>query len=825
MARDALVTSPGAPPDAVEVLVVDNPSQRSHLPADLIRLGVTLLGIALVLLLGAYASGTTTGITQDVQGFYTVLHRIFVAPVNILEGAVTLVVPVVIILSLAVRREPRRIMEAILALALAMGVALLAAETTHRWGAPELVNSLSVTANGLTAITMPAYLAGLAAMLTTAGRRRVFRPISISWDIFWAAIVFAAVSGFVTLPAALATVFIGRAVGLLARWALGAPTDRAYGDALVDAIRRAGFEPKRLIRVDAQTDLSTYKVDPVCLALARSRQGRFYELTTVEGHQLFAVALDGDQVAAGTVARLWRSIKVRGIDSRPSFDLRHVAESTALVSHAARTAGVHTARVLGMAQARDTMVLVYQRPGGCRAFGDLAPEAVTDVVIDAIWAEVLKAHRAGITHRALTSDTVLVCPEDGNEVPAVWLSSWEMGEVASGTFSRSVDAVQLIAMIAAKVGAKRAVDSAFRVLPEFEVAALAPFLQGVLLPRSTRIETRSRGHVLRDVRGFILDRLPEAPSEPQRISRFSVRTVLTIGLGIVAAYLVLTTFNAQAVIDSIGRASPWWVVAVVGWMLMTFVGASLSLIAFSPVKLPFGRALLAQMASGYMALAVPAGVGPAYVNHSLLAKRGVPRPLALATVALMQVSGIVVTVLGLVTLSLVTGDKGALAAIPSKTALIAVGIVAVVVAATLTFPKVRQWAATKVMPTLRQTWPRLVDIVSQPWRLLLGVIGSLTVTASYVAALYSSLRAFGQQPSIVDVAIMFLLASAAGVAIPTPGGLGTIEVTLATVLTTTAGIPVAIAGSVVVLYRGVTFWLDVPIGWVSMVVLQKKKEI
>jgi uncharacterized protein (TIRG00374 family) len=810
--------------DTGDVQIVDFPDARTHLLPDLVRFVVTLVGIVLVLLLGAYASGTTAGITSDVQGFYGVLHRLLVAPVNILEGAVTLVLPIVVVLALAMRREPRRILEALAGLCLGIAAVLLVATATRHWGAPELISSLSVTANGLTAVTMPAYLAGLAAMLTTAGRRRVLRPVSVSWTVLWLALAVAAISGFVTLPAALSTVLIGRAAGLLTRYTFGTPTDRAYGGHLVHAIRRAGFEPKRLVRVENPSEYSLPTPDPACLALARTHQGRVYDFTTVENHHLVAVALDGDRVAAGSIAKIWRSLRVRGIDSRPDLNLRRLAESTALVSHAARTAGVRTARVLGMAQSRDTMVIVYQRPMGCHAFADLTPEDATDEVLDAIWTEILKAHHAGITHRELTSDTVLICPDEGDEPPAVWLSGWQMGEVASGSFSKAIDMVQLVAMIAAKVGAQRAVQSAFRALPEAEIAAFAPFLQAVLLPRPTRIETKARGHVLRDVRAAILERLPEAPTVQQRITRFSLRTVFTLIFGVFAAYAILTSFNVSAVVDAIGHGSPFWVAIVFGLSATTYVGATLALLAYSPVKLPFMTSFIAQFAASFKALIMPAGLAPAVVNHQLLSRRGVPRPLAVATVALIQVSGIVATVLGLVVLSFVAGDSGALIATPSPPALIAVGSVAIAVTVALAFPKVRAWVGAKVKPIIRQTWPRLVSVLARPWTLALGLTGNLLMTTAYVGAFWASLQAFGQQIGLVQIAIIYLLGSAAGTAVPTPGGLGAIEVTLTTLLLA-AGVPAAIAGSAVILFRGVTYGSNILIGYVAMKYLQNKGEL
>ncbi len=818
------VEPPEATTDSGAIHLIDTPSHRVHRFADFLNLAGTLVGIAVVLLLGAYASGTTSGLTADLQGIYEILRQVLVAPVNVLEGIVTLVVPAATVASLAVRREPRRIVESLGALVLGIVVALIAAQTTRMWGARELVDSLSITTDGLTAVTMPAYLAGIAAMLTTAGRRRAQRPVAISWNVLWVAAAIGVISGLVTVPAVVATLLIGRAVGLFARYVLGSASDRAYGAALVEGITRAGFTTKRLIRIDPNDEFAYEEVDPVFAALSRTRAGRVYALTTVENHQLMVIALDGDRRIAGTLSKIWRTMRLRGLRTRADVSLRHVAEGTALVSHAARTAGVRTPRVMGMSQARDTMILIYQRPVGVRAFADLAPEDVTDDVLDGIWAEVVIAHAAGISHRALTSDTVLVGTDELTDLPEVWLTTWEMGEVATGQLSRRMDAVQLIAMFSAKIGADRAVASAFRALESSQIAALAPLLQTVVLPRATRIETKARGKVLENVRNEILEHLPETPTEPENIARFSPRTIITFTLGIVAAGVILFTFKIDQVVPALKEAEPLWAVAGFGFALLTFIGAALVMSAFSPIKLPWNRVLLAQVAAAYVALAAPAGVGPAAINLRLLTKRDVARPVAVATVALVQVSAIFVTVVGLVVLTLATGSADALAVLPSGSVLAGVGITAVVVALALTFPKVRAWVMAKIMPTIRQTWPRLVQVLGQPWRLALGIFGNLLLTGAYVGAFYCALRAFNLEPAVVDIAVVFLLGNAAGAAVPTPGGVGAVEAALSGALLS-IGIPVAIGFSAVVVFRAVTYWARIPLGYVAMRYLTKKGEL
>lgn len=806
------------------VHIVDTPETRVHRMADLIGLLGVAVGIVVVLLLGAYAHGTTEGITTDVQGVSSILQRLLVAPVNLFSGIVTLVLPAVVMIDLAVRREPRRILEALGAAAAGFALTVLAVYLTQELGSNDVVKSLSVGNGDDAQVTLPAYIAGVAALLTVAGHRGTRRALTISWNLLWAALAVAVISGIVTLPAALITVLLGRLAGLGFRYALGSTTDRAYGDALVEGIERAGFTPKRLVRADPGVDIAHDERDELSTALGRTRHGRVYALTTVENHHLIVVALDADQHAAGFVTKLWSSLRLRGIDARADVSLRHSAEATALVSHAARGAGVHTARVLGMSQARDTMIVVYQRPMSARPLSDLNPGDITDETVDAIWDQVIKAHDVGISHRSLSADTIMIGHDELVDQPTVWLTSWELGEVATSELAKRIDRAQLVAMLAPIIGANRAVESAFRALGGDGVEQFAPMLQAIALPRATRAELRASHTDLGSLRKEIVERLPDADIEPDKIARFGLRTVLTIAAGIVAAYLVFASFNTKQVLGALSDTNPWWLLAALAWSMATFFGAAVALMAFSPIRLPWSRALLAQVAAAYLALAAPAGVGPAALNMRLLTRRRVPAPLAVATVALVQVSAVVVTVMGLVILSLITGSEGTLAALPSSSILIGVGGTAAIIALGMTVPRVRAWALGRLRPMMRQTWPRLAQVLGQPWRLALGLGGNLLLTVAYVGAFDATLRAFGQSLPLIDVTVLFLLGNAAGAIVPTPGGLGVVEGALTAGLIS-AGLPKEIAASVVVLFRLFSYWARIPLGFLAMRFLQKKGEL
>jgi len=825
MGSDAVAKS-RAEPTLPAAVVIDSPLTRVHRFGDVLEMLATGVGILLVLLIAAYAQATSEGITQDIQGISPLLQRLLIAPVNIFSGVVTIVIPAVIIVALFVRKEPRRVLESIGAAVGGLLLAVVATVLISSYGSDGLIHSLSVpTGDNEVSLQIPAYIAAVAAMLTAAGRRSTRRSISLSWTFLWIAVAIGVITGIVTAPAAILTIFIGRIAGLAVRYAVGSTADRAYGSVLVGAIERAGFSPRRLVRADATRDYVPQDVDEVTEALVHSRVGRVYDLTTRENHHLFAVALDGDQHAAGFLTKLWSTLRLRGLATRADVSLRHSAQTTALASHAARTAGVRTPRVLGMASARDTFVLVYQRPAGVRPLVGIPADEVTDLMLDALWAEVLKAHAADIAHRALTVDTVMFSDIDGDE-PRAWLTSWELGEVAASELALRIDHAQVVSMLAPIVGAERAVDSAFRNLSTDEVERFAPLLQGIALPRPTRAALKEAKPVkiLESVRNHIVERLPDATVETENITRFGTRTVIGITIALAVTLLVLAGFNTRDYLDAVSEANPWWLLVALFWSAVTFVGAALALAAFSPIKLPFWRVILVHLAASYVALAAPAGVGPAALNGRMLTKRGVSGPLAVATVALVQVSGVVVTVTGLVTLTLLTGSEGTLAALPSTAILIGIGVSVAVVALALLVPRVRKWAIKRVMPTVRQTWPRLSQVLSRPGRLLLGLAGNAILTIGYVGAFHASLEAFGQNVAIIDLAIVFFLGNTVGAIVPTPGGIGAIEVALTTALSG-VGVSSAVALSAVLIYRLVTYWLPVPLGYVAMKYLEKKGEL
>jgi uncharacterized membrane protein YbhN (UPF0104 family) len=147
--------------------------------------------------------------------------------------------------------------------------------------------------------------------------------------------------------------------------------------------------------------------------------------------------------------------------------------------------------------------------------------------------------------------------------------------------------------------------------------------------------------------------------------------------------------------------------------------------------------------------------------------------------------------------------------------LVAVGLVV------LATPPGRRLLRARIAPMLGQVIPRLLDVAQQPLKLAEGIGGALLVTAGYILCLAACVRALGGSLMLASVAVVYLTGSAVGSIVPTPGGLGAVEAALSASLGA-AGLPGATAVSTVLLFRILTFWLPVPVGWGALNYLQRK---
>ncbi len=109
----------------------------------------------------------------------------------------------------------------------------------------------------------------------------------------------------------------------------------------------------------------------------------------------------------------------------------------------------------------------------------------------------------------------------------------------------------------------------------------------------------------------------------------------------------------------------------------------------------------------------------------------------------------------------------------------------------------------------------LRELASEPRRLVLIVIGCAATTLGGALALWACISAFGGDTSFVTVTVVTMIGGTLASAAPTPGGVGAVEAALIGGLAA-FGVPAGIAVSSVLLYRVLTCWLPVFVGWFLM---------
>ncbi|RRD30127.1 lysylphosphatidylglycerol synthase transmembrane domain-containing protein [Actinomyces bowdenii] len=868
--------APRATAPTSSTLLVDAATHRLRRTGDLLDMTLTALGIGAVLILAIYAHQTTTGVTQDVQNaLAVVLRRILIFPLQAIEGLATFIIPLAVLLDRLLRRAWRSAGEAALAGVVGFLGTQAAIAAIAAWGPDALISGLTVTASGSAQVGVSAVLATLAGLLTGAGDRHGSTVVRSGWAALWVIIGMAVLRSALTLPGAILSVLLGRLVGLAARYAFGVEDRRAHGTTLVRALRRAGIDAVRVVRMDhapgvrawtvtttaplgyteqvresplgapteddavtapapraeepAHTivpaddaDLEAVLAEASSEALSQGRDAvhRLYAVWDSRGRRRDVTVLDADRQMAGFLSTIWDQIRIKGLSPNRDLSLRPAAEHAALMTLEARRALVRTPGLMGMAEAEESVLLVTEHVVGARSIRDLGDEA-SDRVLAQLWDQLRHAHAAGLAHGQVDASSVVV-----DAAGRVWLLDWNSGETISSELSRRVDLAQALALTALTVGVDRAIAAASRSLSTQQLASIAPMLQRVVLPRETREAIGRRGEsrqVLQDLRDALVALTPTAHAEPARLTRFSPRTVIMAVVALVAIWTVLAQLNFEQVSAAVADASIWWILAALVFSLATYVGAGLTLVAFSPERLSVWKSTEVHLASSVVALVAPAGVGGAAINLRFLHRKGVPTATGVATVALVQVVQFVVTVILLIILAATTGQSTGLT-LPSGWVLVAAGLIVILVAGALLVPRARTWAWAKVEPTYRQVWPRLVWVMSNPVRLAAGIGGAVLLTLSYILSFSASLWAFGYTLSFSVLAITYLASNTVGSVVPSPGGIGPVELALTAGLVA-AGIPSGVALSTAIVYRLVTFWIPIPVGWLSLQRLQKSGDL
>jgi len=298
----------------------------------------------------------------------------------------------------------------------------------------------------------------------------------------WSAVITLMLLRFLGTPVsfdAILAVLAGWATGAVVVVVAGAPSRRPRPSSVLEGLSSIGVE-----------------LDHLELAAVDARGSTPYFGTAGDGTRYFIKVLGEDERSADLLFRVWRYLQPRDLgDQRPFSSLRRGVEHEALVSVMARQFGVRTPLVAGFSTAHPNgYVLVYEAISG-RSLDALAPEEMTDDVLEQAWTQLAELRRHGMAHRDLRLANVFL---DSNG--RLFLIDFGFSELAAEDLLLQTDVAELLSSSAVVVGAERSVAAAVLGLGPGPVVQAAPRLVPGRLSGATRTAMKADPGLLDDLR-------------------------------------------------------------------------------------------------------------------------------------------------------------------------------------------------------------------------------------------------------------------------------------------------------------------------------------
>lgn len=626
--------------------------------------------------------------------------------------------------------------------------------------------------------------AAVAAALATVAAGHVSRRVRwLAWAGVWAVAASRVYVGAHLPFDVIGGAALGWTVGAIVHLARGTPGHIPTPDEVADALATAGHPVTAVEPVHADA------------------RGSIPYRAHCPGGALFVKAMGADQRDADLLYRLGRFLAFRETgDEAPFATPKHQLEHEAYLAMLAARAGARVPEVVVTAETGAGMWIGAQVLLDAVPLARLDPTAVTDELLDDVWAQVARLRFAHLAHRDLRLANVLV---DG--VGRSWLVDWSFAEAGATDRQLDGDVSELLAATACLVGPERAVAAGVRALGTGAVADASRLLQPLALSAGTRRAVLARPGLLDGLRGALgVDNVG-----PDRVVRLPLQPTV-IGAVVLAVWalhhLVTRVGGVGELAEVVGSAGWRWLVVAAVAAATGYLAAAIALMAAAPTHLALGRTAAVQLASGFASKMTPPGEGSAIVSVAYLRFVGVGPVEADEAVRRTRVAGLVTHVVGLgASWAWLAGGGIRAGGVPGGSAAPIVVIAGLAVLAVVLWrPLGRRSAVTNLFADLRA----LPAGMRPPMRgvaLLAGVAG---VTVARVGALSACLWAFGAEPSFLASAGAYLAVAAIAHLGPLPGGLGTVEAGLIVALAA-LGVPATPAVAGVLAYRILTFWAPI----------------
>lgn len=756
---------------------------------DILRLALSALFLIVVVTSSLITRYEWDALERSVSQIIAVLTPTQSNLVYLAYGAAILVLPFVILVGLVVERRWRPLG----AFAAAGLLAVLA---------------LSITGNGIDAprwrldwsdrfdtqlsqfLDDPRWIAMLAAVLTVSGPWVKERRRRWWWALLLAFVPIHLVVSAVLPARSLLGLAVGWFVGALVVLVVGTPALEVPLEGAVRALDRRGF------RATALTVLRPAGRGPLVLTAVTETPG------TVATVHMYGP----NQRSGGALRQIWHKLRLRPGETAPlQASMRRAVEHRALMMIAVGELGLSNTSTVAVATLERGWALYAHTP----VRGVPIDECADQTPLSRVWEGLRTLHDHTVSHGDLRPSEVTV--DEGS----VLFGGFSNSEYGATDAQLQSDIAQLLVTTSAAYGAEQAVEAAIEAFGADTVLTASRRLTKHAVPARVRESVADANTVIEAAREEVMRQTGADRIRAESVTRFTrtqVIQIVLLGALVYVAYPFLSSVSTFS--NELRNVIWWWALVGLAVSVLKYFGAATALWACADGLVKFGQLTLMQVANTFAATTTPAGVGGLALSTRYLQKNGLGAVRATTAVALQQSVQVGTHIVLLIGFSTIAGAQADLSRfIPSATVVyIIVGAVLGLIGIGVLVPKLRRWLLTTVRPRLVEVLTDFATLARQPQRLVLVVIGCATTTLGSALALWASLEAFGGEPSFVTITVVTMVGGSLASAAPTPGGVGAVEAALIGGLAA-FGVPAGIAVPGVLLYRVLTCWLPVLIGW------------
>ena len=780
--------------------------------ADLLY-ALSAIAVAILTVLSTmWLSATTVGVEIDARSASKIIGLTVTGiPCALIQQGLTLIVVAEVIAFMAARKRWIDTAISVITLFVSYGsIWLLSDAIASTHNLPLLSALHSQPTNSVTEL-LPDMYAVLVAFLTVSGPRKEYKHVMWGWNALFIVSAILLFSSWDSYPAALISCCVGRAIGTLIRFAKGTSSKGAWGDDIVIALKNIGIDNlTQLTRRTQQADHTGVLRSSLDDDLIEN--SRLYDATDIHGMHYVISVLDNQVHLPGYLNQLWQWVRLIDIPTRRDRSARHSVHHHLSMLLVLRNLHLPTANVYGVCDSDKSSIMVFH------AANALLPCNLNTLTVEdaaKLMRYVDAANMRGITHRRITPETIARL-EDGTPV----IAGWQNGDVASDSTNIALDKVQLLTLIAACTDIDTSIKAALNAWGADKLAEILPFMQKAAIPASTRSlpswNKKVFEHLCNKLSQTVALHTDEEDYDTVRLARFNIRFFVSLVLAIIAIAVIATQWHPQEVFAALKHANNLMVLLCFIFSMLAWVGSAITLGSFMDDQKPSSTVLFAsQAASGFTAVSMPAGVGPAFVNMQLLKKNGYNSTQATAITSAVWLIQALITTIVLLVIGIFTGKNVLSGMIPTHMLITVIGIITLLICTLMAIPKARKIIRKHYLPILSDYGRQIKELVSHPLQLIGGSFGAIVLVACIGLGYWVALLAFGYYANPWETILLFILANTAGSAIPTPGGLGAVEASL-TFAFTSVGVPPTIALSATLLYRLMFYWLRIPIGAFAM---------